>query len=92
MALSCAVANKTLLRAGDILIQHVDDDEIRSTYWEACRLAGMVCLRKASDGDLISREEIKNSLMLLLRAKLERNAEIEPTLIFALEQLLEPPP
>ncbi|CCF11947.1 hypothetical protein [Pantoea ananatis] len=58
-------------------MQHVDDDEIRSTYREACRLAGMVCLRKASDGDVISREEIKRDLMLLLSAHLERNVEIE---------------
>jgi hypothetical protein len=49
-------------------MQHVDDDEIRSTYWEACRLAGMVCLRKASDGDVISREEIKRDSAILLRS------------------------
>ncbi|PWW11026.1 hypothetical protein DFO57_1118 [Pantoea sp. AG702] len=51
-------------------MQHVDEDEIRSTYWEACRLAGIVCLRKASDGDVISREEIKRDPMLLLRTRL----------------------
>jgi len=73
-------------------MQHVDDDEIRSTYREACRLAGMVCLRKASEGDVISREEIKGALMLLLGTKLERNADIEPALIVAIEQLMEPPP
>ncbi len=37
-------------------MQNVDDDEVQSTYREACRLTGMVCLRKASDGDVISRE------------------------------------
>ncbi|ASN18165.1 hypothetical protein B7764_24365 (plasmid) [Pantoea ananatis] len=72
-------------------MQHVDDDEIRSTYWEACRLAGMICLRKASDGDVISREEIKRDLMLLLRTRLERDAEVEPALIFAIEQMMDPP-
>lgn len=55
------------------------------------RSADMVCLRKASDGDLISREEIKDALMLLLRAKLERNVEVEPAIIFAIEQLMDPP-
>jgi len=39
----------------------------------------------------MSREEIKNALMLLLKAKLERNIEIEPALIFVIEQLLDPP-
>ncbi|REE67455.1 hypothetical protein [Pantoea ananatis] len=73
-------------------MQHVDDDEIRSTYREACRLAGMVCLRKASDGDVISREEIKHDLILLLRARLERSDKVEPALMFAIEQLMEPPP
>ena len=58
-------------------MQSVDDDEVQSTYREACRLTGMVCLRKASDGDVISREEIKRDLMLLLSAHLERNVEIE---------------
>lgn len=73
-------------------MQHVDDDENRSTYWEACRLAGMVCLRKASEGDVISREEIKRDLILLLRARMELSDEVEPALMFAIEQLMEPPP
>lgn len=73
-------------------MQHVDDDETRSTYWEACRLAGMVCLRKASEGDVISREEIKRDLILLLRARLERSDKVEPALMFAIEQLMDPPP
>ena len=51
----------------------------------------MVFLRKASEGDLISREEIKDALVLLLRAKLERNVEVEPAIIFAIEQLMDPP-
>ncbi|MBK5017283.1 hypothetical protein [Pantoea sp. S62] len=72
-------------------MQSVDDDEVQSTYREACRLTGMVCLRKASDGDVISREEIKRDLMLLLRTRLERDAEVEPALIFAIEQMMDPP-
>ncbi|KNA30177.1 hypothetical protein ACO03_11210 [Pantoea ananatis] len=58
-------------------------------FW--VRVSGLVCLRKASDGDVISREEIKEALMLLLRAKLERNVEVEPAIIFAVEQLMDPP-
>ncbi|KGL53796.1 hypothetical protein KR94_14005 [Pantoea ananatis] len=65
---------------------------MQSTYREACRLTGMVCLRKASDGDVISREEIRRALILLLRARMERSDEIEPALMFAIEQLMEPPP
>jgi len=72
-------------------MQSVDDDEIRSTYWEACRLTGMVCLRKAGDGDVISREEIKRDLILLLRARLEGSDKVEPALMFAIEQLMDPP-
>ena len=73
-------------------MQNVDDDEVQSTYREACRLTGMVCLRKAGDGDVISREEIKRDLILLLKARLERSEEVEPALMFAIEQLMEPPP
>ncbi|WRH15747.1 hypothetical protein GC087_24425 (plasmid) [Pantoea sp. JZ2] len=62
-------------------MQNVDDDEVQSTYREACRLTGMVCLRKAGDGDVISREEIKRDLILLLRARLERSDKVEPTLM-----------
>lgn len=73
-------------------MQNVDDDEVQSTYREACRLTGMVCLRKASEGDVISREEIKRDLILLLRARMERSDKLEPALMFAIEQLMEPPP
>lgn len=45
-------------------MQHLDDDEIRTTYWETCKLASMVCLRKVSNGELISSEVIKHDLIL----------------------------
>jgi len=35
-------------------MQHVDDDEIRSTYWEVCRLAGMVVYRRSGTPTLNS--------------------------------------
>lgn len=68
-----------------------EDELIKSTYWEACRLTGMVCLSKAGNGEEISREEIKRDLLLLLREQVNKTEEAEPALIFAIEQLMEPP-
>jgi len=72
-------------------MQKAEDDEIESTYWKACRLTGMICLSRAADGKEISREMIKHELVLLLKQQIYRTGEAEPALIFAIEQLMEPP-
>ncbi|WP_262388542.1 hypothetical protein [Pantoea agglomerans] len=80
-----------LIRMGELLMQNAEDDEIESTYWRACRLTGMICLSRAADGLEISREMIKRELVLLLKEQVNRTEEAEPALIFAIEQLMEPP-
>ncbi|MDR6352537.1 hypothetical protein [Pantoea sp. SORGH_AS_0659] len=51
----------------------------------------MICLSRAADGQEISRKMIKDELVLLLNEKVNRTKEAEPALIFAIEQLMEPP-
>jgi len=51
----------------------------------------MICLSRAADGKEISREKIKRELVLLLKQQIYRTGEAEPALIFAIEQLMEPP-
>lgn len=72
-------------------MHHAEDDGIESTYWKACRLTGMICLSRAAEGKEINREMIKHDLLLLLKEQVNRTEEAEPALIFAIEQLMEPP-
>ncbi|WP_244277551.1 hypothetical protein [Pantoea septica] len=46
---------------------------------------------QSGDGKEISREKIKRELVLLLKQQIYRTGEAEPALIFAIEQLMEPP-
>lgn len=84
-------AHNPLIRMGEFLMQNAENYEIDSTYWKACRLTGMICLSRAADGLEISREMIKHELVLLLKEQVNRTEEAEPALIFAIEQLIEPP-
>lgn len=65
-----------------------DDKELMtSTYWEACRITGMICLSLADRGKETHREQLIQELVTLAEACIDKNADCNPSLIFAIEQL-----
>ncbi|MGF6477640.1 hypothetical protein ABIE06_004497 [Pantoea dispersa] len=64
-----------------------DDELINSTYWEACRITGMICLSLADRGQETHREKLIWELVTLAEACIGKNEDCNPSLIFAIEQL-----
>ncbi len=64
--------------------EYETDEDI---YHDACFVAGMCCLKLASDGGEINRERLTIELMRLLGAVIEKREEYPSSLLFAIEQL-----
>jgi len=64
------------------------DDELNELiYDEACRMTGMCCLMLASNGEKVSRRQLKYQLTRLLDAYFKETDEVNLTLVLAIEQL-----
>lgn len=63
------------------------DELIKSTYWEACRITGMICLNLADRGQQTDREHLIRELATLAQACVEKGQDCNPSLMFAIEQL-----
>ena len=59
-----------------------ENELTESTYWEACRITGMICLNLQTD-----RERLIQELVTLVKACIKENQVCNPSLIFAIEQL-----
>ena len=64
-----------------------EEELTESTYWEACRITGMICLNLADRGQQTDRERLIQELVTLVKACIKENEFCNPSLIFAIEQL-----